>query len=234
MGSAGRATCGGRMRSRQFRRFGTAFDKSRAPSLPKIRHVVIIFQENRSTDNLFNGLPGADTVRVGLTTGGGHVRLKPVGLAEPYDLDHAHSGFVTEYANGKLDGFNRENSNCIGATVCIPRNRRAYGYVPRSQVKPYFAMAMQYAFGDRMFQSNQGPSFPAHQYILSGTSAVTTGSSLLAAENPYHPNGGSAGRLRLPGRLARAADRPGRTSRAGGPFRASIASRSWNCSTARG
>src|SRR5579871_1726090 len=90
-----------------------AIDKSRAPALPKIRHVVIIFQENRSTDNLFNGLPGADTVRVGLTTGGGHVRLKPVGLTEPYDLDHAHSGFVTEYADGKLDGFNRENSNCI-------------------------------------------------------------------------------------------------------------------------
>ena len=103
--------------------------------MPKIRHVVIIFQENRSTDNLFNGLPGADTVRVGLTTGGGHVRLKPVGLTEPYDLDHAHSGFVTEYADGKLDGFDRENSNCIGATVCIPRNRRAYGYVPRSRSK---------------------------------------------------------------------------------------------------
>jgi phospholipase C len=170
-----------------------ALDNSRAPEAPKIRHVVIIFQENRTTDNLFNGLPGADTVRVGLATGGRHVRLAPVGLAEPYDLDHAHSGFVTEYANGKLDGFNRENSNCIGATVCVARNRRAYGYVPRSEVKPYFAMAMQYAFGDRMFQSNQGPSFPAHQYILSGTSAVTTGSSLLAAENPFHPNGDAAG-----------------------------------------
>jgi phospholipase C len=54
-------------------------------------------------------------------------------------------------------------------------------------------MATQYTFGDRMFQTNQGPSFPAHQYIVSGTSAVTDGSSLLAAENPFHANANSAG-----------------------------------------
>src|SRR5205814_1359608 len=40
-----------------------------------------------------------------------------------------------------------------------------------------------YTFGDRMFQTNQGPSFPAHQFIISGTSAPTTGSSLFVAEN---------------------------------------------------
>ena len=35
---------------------------------PKITHVVILIQENRSFDNVFNGFPGADTV----TTGRGH------------------------------------------------------------------------------------------------------------------------------------------------------------------
>ncbi len=30
----------------------------------KIHHVVIVIQENRSVDDLFNGLPGADTVTV--------------------------------------------------------------------------------------------------------------------------------------------------------------------------
>jgi phospholipase C len=35
-----------------------------------------------------------------------------------------------------------------------------------------------------MFQTNQGPSFPAHQFIISGTSAPSTGSNLFAAENP--------------------------------------------------
>ena len=31
----------------------------------KIKHVVIIFQENRSFDNLFQGYPGADTASKG-------------------------------------------------------------------------------------------------------------------------------------------------------------------------
>jgi phospholipase C len=45
-------------------------------------------------------------------------------------------------------------------------------------------MAETYTFGDRMFQTNQGPSFPAHQFIISGTSAPTATSNLFAAENP--------------------------------------------------
>ncbi|HEV3089956.1 MAG TPA: hypothetical protein VGX91_00780, partial [Candidatus Cybelea sp.] len=35
------------------------------PRNPKIAHVVIIVQENRSVDNLFQGFPGADTVPYG-------------------------------------------------------------------------------------------------------------------------------------------------------------------------
>jgi phospholipase C len=56
--------------------------------------------------------------------------------------------------------------------------------VDPSQVQPYFQLAEQYTFADRMFQTNQGPSFPAHQFIISGTSAPSAGSNLFAAENP--------------------------------------------------
>src|SRR5258708_16183430 len=44
-----------------------------------------------------------------------------------------------------------------------------------------------------MFQTNQGPSFPAHQFISSGTSAPSNGSKLFASENPIvtgPPNAG--------------------------------------------
>jgi len=61
-----------------------------------------------------------------------------------------------------------------------------FGFVPPSEVKPYFALAKQYTFGDRTFQTNQGPSFPAHQYIIAGTSTDAVGSVLLAAENPQY------------------------------------------------
>jgi phospholipase C len=159
----------------------------------KIAHVVIIVQENRSTDDLFNGFPGADTVRYGLNAGGERVPLEPVGLTAPYDLSHTHAAFETEYAQSNLNGFNKESSSCLSATFCGPRERRAYGYVPHDEIKPYFAMARQYAFADRMFQTNEGPSFPAHQYIVSGTSSVANGSALRAAENPFRPDGQSVG-----------------------------------------
>jgi phospholipase C len=48
-----------------------------------------------------------------------------------------------------------------------------------------------------MFQTNQGPSFPAHQFIISGTSAPAVGSDLLASENVY--NGTIAGCIATPG-----------------------------------
>jgi phospholipase C len=153
----------------------------------QIKHVVIIFQENRSTDNLFNGLPGADTVRSGKNSHGRVVKLQPVPLTAPYDLSHKHLAFTTEYDDGKLDGFNNVVSLCKRGFHCPPPDVRAYGYVPRNEVEPYFTMAEQYAFADRMFQTNQGPSFAAHQYILSGTSTIREGSRLRAAENAYTP-----------------------------------------------
>ena len=87
----------------------------------KIQHVVIIFQENRSVDNLFNGLPGADTVTTGLDTGGGHVNLQQALLTAPFDVDHSHIAFNTAYDGGVMDGFNLETSNCSGGRhACAP------------------------------------------------------------------------------------------------------------------
>ncbi|MGA2760604.1 MAG: alkaline phosphatase family protein, partial [Candidatus Cybelea sp.] len=159
----------------------------------KIHHVVIIFQENRTTDDLFNGLPGADTVLLGRNSHGQKVKLAPISLTAPYDLGHTHSAFAIEYDGGKLDGFDKVPSQCFNINVCLPADVRAYGYVPRKEAQPYFVMATRYAFGDRMFQTNEGPSFPAHQYIVSGTSTIANGSSLRAANNPFNPTGGADG-----------------------------------------
>ncbi len=152
----------------------------------KIQHVVIIVQENRTPDNLFNGLPGADTVRSGLNSASERVSLITAGLTAPFDVDHEHRAFVVAYNGGEMNGFNLERSNCSG-TKCPQPYARAYAYVPRKDVEPYFKMAMEYAFADRMFQTNQGPSFSAHQYILSGTSTVKLDSPLRAAELPITP-----------------------------------------------
>ena len=168
-----------------------------------IQHVVIIFQENRSPDNLFQDpvliARGADIASSGKNSLGQTIPLMPIDLgtsgANPqnYDLGHGHSNFVAMYDGGKMDGANL--ITCYSGRPVPPQctSQPQFMYVNPSDVQPYFALAEQYTFADRMFQTNQGPSFPAHQFIISGTSAPTATSSLFAAENPIHSATSAAG-----------------------------------------
>ncbi|MGA8575810.1 MAG: alkaline phosphatase family protein [Candidatus Cybelea sp.] len=155
-----------------------------------IKHVVIIVQENRTVDNLFNGFPGADTVRSGRTSEGRVVALRPIHLDGYVAIAHAHDTFVTEYAAGRVDGFNLAKTWCSHHAQCQPT---PYGYVPKTDVEPYWDMAREYTLADHLFQTNQGPSFPAHQYLVSGTSTISNDSLLRAAENASMPNGKGTG-----------------------------------------
>ncbi len=151
----------------------------------EIQHVVIIFQENRTPDNLFHDsvlmAHGADIASSGLNSKGQTVPLTAGSLGVNYDLSHAHPAFVAMYDNGKMDGADLITHSCH-ASNCPPPNPQ-FWYVNPSEVQPYFQLAEQYTFGDRMFQTNQGPSFPAHQFIISGTSAPSATSNLFVAEN---------------------------------------------------
>jgi phospholipase C len=152
-----------------------------------IQHVVIIFQENRTPDNLFQDpvliANHADIASIGMNSLGQTVPLTAGPLATDYDLSHAHHAFVLMYDGGKMDGADLIPVGCDkGATNCPPPNPQFWSVNP-SDIQPYFQLAEQYTFGDRMFQTNQGPSFPAHQFIISGTSAPTATSNLFAAEN---------------------------------------------------
>jgi len=150
-----------------------------------IEHVVVIFQENRTPDNLFHDPVlmgrGADIASSGLNSQGQTIPLAATSLGVGYDLSHAHSAFTAMYDGGKMDGADQVTVYCK-VTNCPPPNPQ-YMYVQASDVAPYFQLAEQYTFGDRMFQTNEGPSFPAHQFILSGTSAPTATSNLFASEN---------------------------------------------------
>ncbi len=162
------------------------------PSSSRIQHVVIIFQENRTPDNLFQDSVliknGADIASSGLNSQGQTIALIPGPLANTYDLNHGHEDFLAMYDNGKMDGADK-----IGCLPSCPSNPQ-YMFVSPQDVQPYFTMAEQYTFGDRMFQTNEGPSLPAHQFIISGTSAPTATSTSFAAENA-----GGAGCLSPPG-----------------------------------
>jgi phospholipase C len=158
------------------------------PSTPTLKHVVIIFQENRTPDNLFqdpvlyNSPRNADIAQKGQTSNGQTVPLTPVSLATNYDLYHGHGAFLQAWNNGAMNGADLISCNPILNCPPLPQ----YQYVNPSEVQPYFTMAETYTFGDRMFQTNQGPSFPAHQYIIAGTSAIAESSTISVAENPFN------------------------------------------------
>lgn len=154
-----------------------SFSASASPDLPSstvspvpgspIKHVVVIMQENRSFDNLFNGFPGADTAQSG-SDNGVEIPLKPVPLDDSRDLLHSHPLWWKSWHQGQMDGF---------AQSGVHPETLPYSYVPRKDVEPYWDLALQYTLGDRMFQANTGPSFVAHQYMIAGQSGDV-------AENP--------------------------------------------------
>jgi len=207
------------------------------PPVGKIQHVVIIFQENRTPDNLFQGLclplygksSSCSTNPTGsqydISSSGVNSQQQTIPLSQidlgtaganpdDYDLSHAHSAFVDmcdlNASTGAcaMDGADLVGVSCSkGASGCPPANPQ-FMYVNPADVQPYLTLAEQYSFADHMFQTNEGPSFPAHQFIISGTSAPTATSSLFASENPDGTNG-VAGCIAPPGATVAVIDSSG-------------------------
>jgi phospholipase C len=156
-------------------------DNVRQKSSGKIQHVVIIMQENRSFDNLFQGFPGADAQSYGYTSTGEKVTLQPVPLGITWDVDHRSAAYYEACdgqgsipgTNCKMDGFDKEIVSC-GANPPCPNKHPQYSYAPASETKPYVAMAKQYVLADKMFTSNfDASSFVSHQYIIAAQANAT-------------------------------------------------------------
>ena len=124
-------------------------------------------QENRSFDNLFNGFPGADSAQSG-NDYGTEVALQPVSLTTKQDVDHSHPGWWADWDQGAMDGF--AHSPTPGYGLSYPYPTFPFAYVPQTETVPLWTLAQAYTLGDRMFQSNTGPSFVAHQYMIAGQS----------------------------------------------------------------
>jgi phospholipase C len=176
--------------------------------ISSFQHVIVIVQENRTPDNLFQGLCSApygstSTCSVNPNTSQYDIQVsnwldknsatgvtQPVSvpLANKYDLSHAHSAFgvmcdtdpLTKAC--KMDGAG--SIPCSGTCPAKPQFR----FVDNSSglLNPYLDLATQYGWANYMFQTNQGPSFPAHQFLFGGTSAPSAAddaAGVFAAEN---------------------------------------------------
>jgi phospholipase C len=142
----------------------------------KIRHVVIIIQENRSFNNLFLGYPGATTQSWGFDSEKNKITLKPISLSQKWDMQHNGQGFIIS-CNGtgkvpgtdcRMNGFDKEQ--CNGKLGACPKSKYlAYTYASHDETKPYFDMARQYVLADEMYASDFDiSSFISHQYIIAG------------------------------------------------------------------
>ena len=180
-------------------------DYTPAPRTSSFQHVIVIFQENRTPDNLFYALcatqscstdPNSSQYNI-QTTGWANLKSgpttpTPVALANTYDLSHAHSAFNDmcdvdpKTGECRMDGAINIPCSPDKNTTC-PKNPQ-YKYVDNSTgtIQPYLDLATQYGWANYMFQTNQGPSFPAHQFIFGGTSAPSAADDAIgtfASEN---------------------------------------------------
>jgi phospholipase C len=132
-----------------------------------ITHVVIIVQENRSFDNLFEGYPGAETSTFGYTHTGSKVALQPITF-DGSDMYHDWSNAITNWDNGKMDAFDK------GTLVSgAPAGTYPYAYVRHDLVAPYWAMARQYVLTDHLFPTIFGPSFTSHLSLIASTTHLS-------------------------------------------------------------
>jgi phospholipase C len=154
-----------------------------AQTLHTFKHIVIIVQENRTPDNLFGSgpnvgcgapnpfEPGVDIQDGGPAAGRGNLCNQPLHLQLCFDLGHKYQpGWLNMWDNGSMDGACGGSIYNPSPGTCQVPTCPQYSYVERSDVQPYFDIATNYGFANYFFQTNEGPSFPAHQFLLAGTS----------------------------------------------------------------
>jgi phospholipase C len=183
-----------------------------AAGIHKIKHVVVIMQENRSFDTYFGTFPGAtgipaDACLPNPATGGCD---KP--YHDPSDVNiggpHAGVSAVEAVDGGKMDGFLKVAQHvaaCTGADdpFCSPdAGKDAIGYHDAREIPNYWTYAQQYVLQDHLFEPNASWSLPAHLFLVSLWSAkcrtaADPMSCVSALENPdqtppYVPPGNGA------------------------------------------
>lgn len=152
-----------------------------------IQHVVVIVMENRSVDNLFAGyftqqFNSRETwgQALDLYNPANIPTLYPWGLEARFDPHHGH-----QYGY-KIEARGNWASEVFGCHITCPSGRTAYAYVPTTEVDPYAKLVVNFAFARAVFQPSEGPSFPAHQYLIAGQAggANTPRAPLAIGENP--------------------------------------------------
>ena len=155
----------------------------------KIKHVVIIMQENRSFDEYFGTFPGADGIPMqnGVPTvcvpdPATKQCVKP--FHDPNDKNsggpHGDKNATADIDGGKMDGFiQQERSGRKSACkttfdpLCTQTDKLpdVMGWHDAREIPNYWAYAQNFVLQDKMFEPNASWSLPEHLFMVSGWSA---------------------------------------------------------------
>jgi phospholipase C len=151
----------------------------------KIRHVVIIMQENRSFDTYFGTFPGAD----GIPMSGGVPTLcapdprlgtcvRPYHDTEDVDRGGPHSAAasIADIDGGRMDGWieSAERARRLCRDPNAPNcagTRDVMGYHDGRDIPNYWRYARDYVLQDELFEPNASWSLPQHLFMVSEWSA---------------------------------------------------------------
>ncbi len=180
-------------------------------SIHKIKHVVIIMQENRSFDHYFGTYPGADGFPAGVCVpdpqNGGCVKPFHDSADLNYGGPHGAANAAADINGGRMDGFvsqAEKGKNCTGNNPnCSPCNQSqqarcidVMGYHDAREIPNYWTYAHDFVLQDHMYEPNASWSLPEHLFMVSEWSALCTiptdpFSCANALQNP-NPSDGTA------------------------------------------
>jgi len=164
----------------------------------KIKHVIIIMQENRSFDSYFGTYPGADglPMRDGVPTV--CVPNPAGGCTRPYhdraDRNgggpHAEGNAIADVDGGRMNGFIRQRdaarASCRVANdpACAgTRTPDVMGYHTAAEIPNYWTYARDFVLDDHMFEPVKSWSLPDHLYLVSAWSARCRNRSPMSCVN---------------------------------------------------
>jgi len=167
--------------------------------LSKIKHVVMIVQENRSFDHYFGTYPGAEgiprkangTFRVCITHPVDGSCVKPYHDRNLVDAGGPHHAkdHTFQVNKGRMNNFlksvwrssGRYGCTRVGQVTCQPGTNLpdVHGYKTRREIRNYWQYADRFVLQDHMFEPVRSYSLPAHLYLVSAWSA--------RCDSPYKP-----------------------------------------------
>jgi phospholipase C len=156
----------------------------------KIKHVIVILQENRSFDSYFGTYPGADGIPMAngkptVCVPDPATKTCVAPFVDHHDVNgggpHGASNAVADIDGGKMDGFIAQQEaarkNCTDPTnpACSASGKPdVMGYHTKSDIPNYWAYAKNFVLQDHMFEPNASWSLPAHLFLVSEWSAFCT------------------------------------------------------------